>query len=180
MSKSEQPRAKRAARRVEGDGAIERSPVQEIDLGPLPHLVGYMLRRAQLAVFQDFWRGYAELDIRPAQYAVLIVIERNPGLRQSQISSALNIKRANLVALLDSLETRGLAKRVPVVSDRRSYALHLTEDGTALMRRLAEVNAAHEARVNAIIGEAGRKELLRLLHGVTDAVGSVPADEDEA
>ena len=179
MSKSEQLRAKRAARRAEAEGANERSPVQEIDLGPLPHLVGYMLRRAQLAVFQDFWRGYAELDIRPAQYAVLIVIERNPGLRQSQISSALNIKRANLVALLDSLEGRGLAKRVPVATDRRSYALHLTDDGAALMLRLAEVNAAHESRVNAIIGETGRKELLRLLHGVTDAVGSAPTDDED-
>lgn len=178
MSKSEELRARRAARRTDAEGANDRVP--DIDLGPLPHLVGYMLRRAQLAVFQDFWRGYAEFDIRPAQYAVLIVIERNPGLRQSQISSALNIKRANLVALLDSLETRGLAKRQPVATDRRSYALHLTDEGAALMRRLAEANKAHEARVTAIIGEAGRLELLRLLHGVTDAVGAAPPDGEDS
>ena len=175
MSRTANLRPKRATRRSEtnGEGAAE------IDLGPLPNLAGYMLRRAQLAVFQDFWRNYAQFDIRPAQYAVLIVIERNPGLRQSQISSALNIKRANLVALLDSLESRGLAKRVPVASDRRSYALHLTEQGTALMQKLAEVSAEHEARVGAIIGEAGRKELLRLLQGVTDAVGTPTAEDEE-
>lgn len=175
MSKTANLRPKRASRR--SDGNSDGAP--DIDLGPLPNLAGYMLRRAQLAVFQDFWRNFAELDIRPAQYAVLIVIERNPGLRQSQISSALNIKRANLVALLDSLEGRGLAKRVPVVSDRRSYALHLTEQGTALMQKLAEVSAVHEARVGAIIGESGRKELLRLLQGVTDAVGSPTAEDEE-
>jgi DNA-binding MarR family transcriptional regulator len=175
MSDTANIRPKRP-RRADGNG--ETAP--EIDLGMLPNLVGYMLRRAQLAVFQDFWRGYADLDIRPAQYAVLIVIERNPGLRQSQISSALNIKRANLVALLDSLENRGLAKRVPVASDRRSYALHLTDAGTAMMRKLAEANAAHETRVNAVIGEVGRKELLRLLHGVIEAVGPSSADDDES
>jgi DNA-binding MarR family transcriptional regulator len=173
MSKTANSRPKRTTR-PEADGA---SP---IDLGPLPELVGYMLRRAQLAVFQDFWRGYEPFDIRPAQYAVLLIIERNPGLRQSQVSSALNIKRANLVALLDSLERRGLAKRVPVETDRRSYALHLTEDGVSIMRKLAEVNAAHERRVNAIIGEPGRKELLRLLHGVIDAVGTAPTDDDDS
>lgn len=173
MSKTESPR-KRASQRSEADGA------NPIDLGPLPDLVGYMLRRAQLAVFQDFWRGYEPFDIRPAQYAVLLIIERNPGLRQSQVSSALNIKRANLVALLDSLERRALAKRVPVETDRRSYALHLTEDGASLMKKLAEVNALHERRVNAIIGEPGRKELLRLLHGVVDAVGSAPADDEDS
>ena len=178
MSKTANIRPKRAVRRADANG--DGAPAADIDLGPLPDLVGYMLRRAQLAVFQDFWRGYAAFDIRPAQYAVLIVIERNPGLRQSQISNALNIKRANLVALLDSLENRGLAKRVPVASDRRSYALHLTDDGTALMRKLAELNAAHESRVNAVIGEAGRKELLRLLHGVTDAVGAATAEDEES
>jgi DNA-binding MarR family transcriptional regulator len=180
MSKSEAAKAKRANRRSEADGATERAPAQEIDLGPLPHLVGYMLRRAQLAVFQDFWRGYEPFDIRPAQYAVLIVIERNPGLRQSQISSALNIKRANLVALLDSLEGRGLAKREPVATDRRSYALHLTDAGAALMRQLAELNAVHEARLNGIFGEPGRQDLLRLLHGITDALGGAPAGVEES
>jgi len=174
MSKTANLRPKRASRRSDGNG----ESAAEIDLGPLPNLAGYMLRRAQLAVFQDFWRSYAAFDIRPAQYAVLLIIERNPGLRQSQISSALNIKRANLVALLDSLESRGLAKRVPVASDRRSYALHLTDDGVAMMGKLAEASAAHEARVGAVIGETGRKELLRLLQGVTEAVGS-PTAEDE-
>ena len=78
MSKTANVRPKRAARPAEtganGDAAI--------DLGRLPQIVGYMLRRAQLAAFHDFMRGYAEADIRPAQYAVLTVIERNPGLRQ--------------------------------------------------------------------------------------------------
>lgn len=178
MSKSASLPRKRAPRRPEPANNGERA-AEPVDLGALPNLVGYMLRRAQLAVFQDFWRGYEAFDIRPAQYAVLMIIERNPGLRQSQVSAALNIKRANLVALLDSLEHRGLAKRVPVATDRRSYALHLTDEGAALMKKLAEANAAHEQRISAKIGEDGRKELLRLLHGVLDAVGSPPAEEEE-
>jgi DNA-binding MarR family transcriptional regulator len=176
MSKTTAIKVKRVTRRSDaaanGDAAI--------DLGRLPQVVGYMLRRAQLAAFQDFLRSYAEIDIRPAQYAVLTVIERNPGLRQSQVSTALGIKRANLVALLDSLESRGLAKRVPVATDRRSYALHLTEAGAMLMEKLAEINAAHEKRVTAKIGEVGRRELLRLLHGIVEAVGPANADDDEA
>jgi DNA-binding MarR family transcriptional regulator len=180
MSKTANVRPKRAVRRTDANGNDDRAAAP-IELGVLPDLVGYMLRRAQLAVFQDFWRAFEAYDVRPAQYAVLLIIERNPGLRQSQVSAALNIKRANLVALLDSLEKRGLAKRVPVATDRRSYALHLTEDGVALLKKLSELSAAHEQRVSATIGESGRKELLRLLHGVVQAVGpSAPDDEDES
>src|SRR4030095_1088059 len=107
-----------------------------VDLGPLPGLIGYVLRRAQLVVFQDFFAAFAPFDIRPAQFAVLTVIERNPGLTQSQVAAALGIKRTNFVGLLHALETRGLAERRQAARDRRSYALYLTAQGAALMRRL--------------------------------------------
>jgi len=179
MSKTANVRPKRAVRRPDASAGADRG-VAPVDLGVLPDLVGYMLRRAQLAVFQDFWRAFEAHDIRPAQYAVLLIIERNPGLRQSQVSAALNIKRANLVALLDSLERRGFAKRVPVATDRRSYALHLTDGGAALLKKLGELSAAHEQRISATIGDTGRKELLRLLHGVVQAVGPSAPDDDES
>ena len=83
----------------------------DIDLGPLPELIGYVLRRAQLVVFQDFFAAFAPFDIRPAQFSVLTVIERNPGLTQSQVAEALGIKRTNFVGMLDELEKRGLAER---------------------------------------------------------------------
>ena len=69
-------------------------------------MIGYALRRAQVAVYQDFARTYAKFDIRPVQYGVLIVIERNPGQKQTAVGAALAIKRANFVALCDELEKR--------------------------------------------------------------------------
>src|SRR6266850_8219754 len=108
----------------------------DIDLGPLPELIGYVLRRAQLVVFQDFFGAFAPFDIRPALFSVLTVIERNPGLTQSQVAEALGIKRTNFVGMLDTLETRGLTERRQAVRDKRSYALYLTAEGAALMRKL--------------------------------------------
>ena len=102
---------------------------KDIDLGPLPELIGYVLRRAQLVVFQDFFAAFAPFDIRPAQFSVLTVIERNPGLTQSQVAEALGIKRTNFVGMLDELEKRGLAERRQAARDKRSYALYLTADG---------------------------------------------------
>jgi DNA-binding MarR family transcriptional regulator len=134
-----------------------------IDLGHLPGLIGYMLRRAQLAVFQDFARTYAEVGIRPAQYAALTVIERNPGLKQKDVSAALGIKRANFVAMCDELEALGLAVRRPIATDRRSYALHLTRKGRTLMKTLHAANREHEMRLTAQIGEEGRDRLIVLL-----------------
>ncbi|HWK43713.1 MAG TPA: MarR family transcriptional regulator [Stellaceae bacterium] len=151
-----------------------------IDLGPLPDLIGYVLRRAQLAVFKDFIQAFAAFGIRPAQYGVLIVLERNPGLKQSEVSAALGIKRANFVPLIDELERRGLARRAPAATDRRSHQLHLTEKGLDLTRQLHEVQATHEAHLAARIGEAGHVQLIELLHGVIEAVGPATDDAEEA
>ena len=122
-----------------------------IDLGPLPELIGYVLRRAQLVVFQDFFAAFTPFDIRPAQFSVLTVIERNPGLTQSQVAEALGIKRTNFVGMLDELETRSLAERRQTARDKRSYALYLTAEGSALMRKLKPVLKAHESRMVGLI-----------------------------
>jgi len=139
-----------------------------IDLGPLPELIGYVLRRAQLAVFQDFFAAFAPFDVRPAQFSVLTTIERNPGLTQSQVAEALGIKRTNFAGMLDTLEKRGLAERRQTARDKRSYALYLTAEGAALMRRLKPVLKAHESRMIAKVGEDGRDRLVALLHEIAD------------
>ena len=139
-----------------------------IDLDGLPSLVGYALRRAQLVVFQDFFRTFADVRIRPAQFAVLTILERNPGVKQSDVASVLGIKRTNFVVLLDQLESRRLAERRAAEGDRRSRALYLTEKGTTLVRKLKRMAAVHERRMMAHIGPASRKQLFKLLHHLAD------------
>lgn len=153
--------------------------IENLNLGELPLLSGYMLRRAQFAAFNDFLRFFDDLGVRPVQYAVLTVIDQNPGLKQSQVSEALGIKRANLVAILDALERRGLARREAVATDRRSYALHLTDKGSDLMDELRKRSEDHERRLAAVIGEDGRRQLLKLLHGVIEAVGPGSEGDEE-
>jgi len=148
--------------------ATTARPHAEVDLGMLPDLIGFMLRRAQIAVFQEVFPLFAEVDIRPAQFSVLVVIERNPGLTQSQVSAALGIKRTNFVALLDSLEQRGLAERQAAAGDRRSHALHLTDHGRVVMRRLRQLVDIQERRLVGRIGESGSRQLIGLLHRLID------------
>ena len=139
-----------------------------IDIGPLARKVGYALRRAQLVVFDEFSAIFAELDLRPAQYAVLVLLDYTPGLKQSEVASALGIQRANFVALFDSLERRGLACRNPAPNDRRSYALYLTESGKDVLLRANRLEAGQETQIDARLGPGGREALLGLLWQVAE------------
>ena len=73
-------------RDVQGARAAPREPTDDrepLDIGLLNEHLGYFIRRLQVWVFQDFIRTLAPVDIRPAQYSVLVVIAANPGLSQS-------------------------------------------------------------------------------------------------
>ncbi len=135
----------------------------KVDYGRLEDSLGYVLRRAQLAVFKTFQNMFKSLDITPAQCSVLLIIEKNPGLTQTQVSDALGIKRANFVALFDTLEARALAQRAPA-TDRRSYALQLTPRGRALLRKIHSVSDVHEEKISSPLSKEERAELFRLLN----------------
>lgn len=136
------------------------------DLGVLPEHIGYVVRRAQLAIFKDFIRTMAGVDIRPAQYSVLLVVAGNPGLTQAELGRALAIKRANLVGMLNELERRKLARRVASPGDRRSHALHLTASGRTMLARYRRLAEAHEKRATRTLDAAERQMLLDLLQRV--------------
>ena len=114
------------------------------DLGGLDALVGYVVRRAQLWMVQDFRRALKGLGITPAQFSVLRVIAANPGISQVRVAEALAIERARLVQMIDSLEAAGHVERTRSVVDRRSHALRLTEGGRGADR--ADAGAAGGAR----------------------------------
>jgi DNA-binding MarR family transcriptional regulator len=138
----------------------------EISLGLLPSLLGYALRRAQVAVFQNFTQIVGASELTPGQFGVLVVIDANPGLSQTQLGNALGIDRSTVVAVIDRLESRGLVARRPAPNDRRSHALHLSDSGKATLRRLTERVRAHERQIARDLSAEEQGRLVELLKRV--------------
>jgi DNA-binding MarR family transcriptional regulator len=134
---------------------------------PLSGLVGYALRRAQLIIFADFNQTLAGLNLRPGQFAVLTLIDQNPGTSQSSVCNALGIQKANFVATIADLVERGLVRRRKSDTDGRTYSLGLTLRGRSVLEEAAKLQSTHEARVIARIGSEGRQQLLTLLERLT-------------
>lgn len=134
-----------------------------VDLGGLATMTGYAMRRAQIWMFRDLKAKFRQHDISLAQFSILYVVSFNPGLAQVRIADALAIERARLVLMLDRLEERALLERIRSKSDRRSYALHLTEKGEALLKTLLELHLEHERQIEDLIGKSGKEKLVHLL-----------------
>ncbi|MGL5165663.1 MAG: MarR family winged helix-turn-helix transcriptional regulator [Afipia sp.] len=143
---------------------LPQAPADAIQLGDLAEFLGYSLKRAQLRIFDDFIGCVAPLQLTPAQFSVLMLVETNPGRNQTEIASTLGILRPNFVALLDELESRDLCVRVRSSNDRRSHILRLTEKGRAVLARAKKlIEARHEARLKELLGAENRELLLAML-----------------
>jgi len=141
-----------------------------IDRGMLTGLIGFHLRLAQIAVFRDFAATTGELDITPGLFAVLVLIESNPGLKQTDLARAVGLDRSSIVAVIDNLERRLLVLRRAVATDRRSNALRLTPAGMALLRKLKRLVTAHETRLAANLAAGERVALVAMLDRIFPAL----------
>ena len=112
---------------------------------PLIELPGYVLQRAAAAALAELNERLAPLGLRHAGVAMLMLIEAQPGISQSQAGRILDIQRANMVPFVARLEERSVIRRRQV--DGRSQALALTRQGRALLERARHVVAAHEAEL---------------------------------
>jgi DNA-binding MarR family transcriptional regulator len=140
-----------------------------LDQRAMQQVVGYRLRRAQLIVFKEFSEAFAELELRPADFAVLALIADNPGRKQAEIAAALGIKRANFVALINGLAGRGLVERRQKENDKRSHALYLTDCGREFAARMSGIQQDFEQQlIDRLGGPAERDRLIALL----DRIGS--------
>jgi len=151
------------------DNGSDKRSENGVALGMLTGLLGYSLRRAQVAVFQHFSEAMGAADITPGQFGVLHVINANPGLSQTQLGNALGIDRSTVVAVLDRLESRRLVVRHSAPNDRRSHALRLSAEGAALLPKLEELVRSHERHIGRSLRAEDQRTLIAWLDRIARA-----------
>ena len=150
---------------IEDDGSPSES-VRPVDLGPLSDHVGFLLGQAQKEVFRSFVDAFRDLDIKPHQYGMMTVIERNPGIKPSQIGEALDLLRANVGPAIRVLEKRGLIRRRKDARDGRAYGVELTQQGRNMLGIMRDVHDEHERHVRLALESEEIPALLRQLRSI--------------
>jgi DNA-binding MarR family transcriptional regulator len=153
-----------------------------LDYGILDNLLGYSLRLAQNALYLHFSQAASDPDITPQRFAVLVLIERNPGIGQSTLSEAMGINRSGAMRLVDWFETRDFVQRVNDTGDARRWGLKLTTHGRKTLAAMTEAVRTHDARLVALLdgdGAALKRLLDRLAEVANKDLASAPRVADE-
>ena len=169
MARTAQTSFKRSTTRSKaavGHALPKVTAVDQVDTRYLQTLLGYNARRAALTIIEGFLERMAEFGLRPVDFSVMSVIHHNPGVTSRQLCAALNLLPPNLVGLIQSLEARGLIRRLPHPTDGRAMGLHATPEGLALMQQAEQAATDLEIERSARLTAAQRKTLLDLLQKV--------------
>ena len=142
--------------------ARDKSPPQRgaLDLRAIETVLGYTLRRAQALETALYADTVGRSGVRPVQFTLLLLIRDNPGVRAIDLARVLDIRRANMVALIQELETQGWVVRRADARDGRAQSLHLAPAGTRRLKRLEQDHQVHQQQ---LLERMGAQDLARLV-----------------
>ena len=116
-----------------------------------------------------------QYQLSPSARQVLAVIEgaREP-LEPSVIAERVLITTGSMTSLLDTLERRGLVRRMPHPGDRRKLLVDITPDAQAILDQLLpSLHARERDVISAALTTREQHDLLRLItkiqHAAIDA-----------
>jgi DNA-binding MarR family transcriptional regulator len=91
-------------------------------------------------------------------------------LSQRQLIDVMDADKSTMVYLVDELEAQGMVERRPDPSDRRAYAVHLTEVGRARLAEAGALAARVEADALSPLTARERAQLNDMLQRIADHV----------
>jgi DNA-binding MarR family transcriptional regulator len=103
------------------------------------------------------------IGLTPASFGLLNVLAAREGAMQQELGCAMGVDPSTMVALIDSLEGAGLAKRRPHPKDRRARAVGITPKGRRALEKGRGMAAQVEDEVLQGLTPDERRQLHKLL-----------------
>jgi DNA-binding MarR family transcriptional regulator len=149
---------------------VTTTPTIEVATRPMPRVAkeladssGFLLARLGFKFKATALARAEQAGFELHDYSVLAILAE--GLRQTQatIAGALALDPSRLVALLDSLEERGLVVRQRDPLDRRRHVVTITDTGRQELARIRELVKEVEDEFFSPLDPASRRQFHELL-----------------
>lgn len=143
----------------------DATPVAGLGEARLHRVLGYQIAQAAIVTYGLFEELVGKpLDLRPAEYTLLTLVNENPHVSPAELSDALAVSRPYITNTVDKLESRALVVRDKNEQDRRSQHLHTTAEGRALASRATSILIQGERAALGTLTEVEQMMLAELLH----------------
>lgn len=141
-------------------------PPRPINVGLLPNLLGYNVRRAQIALWRDLTRSLGDAEVPPAVFSLMVLVEVNPGIAQIELANQLDVDKATIVGLINRLQRQKWVTRSQSTVDRRRQGISLTPLGQRQLDSLRQIMIEHEARFTRLFSPEELAQLFAYLRRI--------------
>ena len=153
---------------------MARSRAQNPSPDPMAGGLAFLLSQVGAHAAAKFAGRLEPFGLKPPHAGILRVIRQADGLSQQALGDKLGMFPSRLVAVLDELERRGLVERRDSPTDRRSYALHLTEAGRAALEQIGRIAREHQDALCAALDPSEQAQLAGFLTRIAAEQGLTP------
>ncbi len=152
-------------------GKIDDIARDGIRLSFLMHDVSRMRRSA----YDQYMKP---LGITRAQWWVLAHLSRHDGMMQTQLAEVLEVGKASLGDVIESLEAAGWVDRRPDQMDKRAKRVFLTKLAHSLIKRMTVMEVEFNDQIFADLPPEERNTLSNSLLKVKSAISRMLATQD--
>ncbi len=137
--------------------------------GPDGHL-GYLVRQANVAVRAAMERTLADLDVTPAQFAVLTMIVAYPGVSGAELARLTFLTPQTINVIVRNLVRAAAIAKTADTTHGRILQLDATAKGQVLLKRCRARVAKLEDRLAASLSKADEQAVRRWLAAVGETL----------
>ncbi len=133
-----------------------------MDMETAPH-IRLVLWKAAKAVEKVDQASIADTGLQLSDFAILEVLLHKGPLPVNTIGEKVLLTSGSMTAAVNRLENKGFVRRIQDPLDGRSFFVHLTRPGRALIGKAYERNQNNLESVAGVLSPEERGELVRLL-----------------
>jgi DNA-binding MarR family transcriptional regulator len=133
---------------------------------------GYLISRLGDFASKQFAARLATMDLTTRTWGAMNMLDHEGDVTQQQLGRAIGIDPSSMVSTIDELEAKGWVERRRHPTDRRAYALHITEAGRDTLTRARRLAAGTQNELLAPLDDAERAQLHDLLLRLVAAAGA--------
>ena len=108
-------------------------------------------------------RRMSNFNLTTPQYNVLDTLSAEGKMSLKTISQRLNVTGANITCVMDNLEKRNYAERIPSKDDRRIINAELTQEGEKMVKKLTPLYLESINEETKKLSDNEKKTLIKLL-----------------
>ncbi|RZS36325.1 DNA-binding MarR family transcriptional regulator [Herbihabitans rhizosphaerae] len=135
----------------------------------------FLLSWAGHALATEQTVALADVGITPRAHCVLYKAVEGDGLTQTRLAQVCGLDKTTMVATVDELERKGLARREPAPEDRRARIIVVTPEGAEVLARATRIVARIQADVLEHLPEDLRRSVVEGLTRLVDGRLASPA-----